>query len=243
MGEDDRRFRRYLTQVRAAGGAILVTGDTAPIARTTASQRLFGEPASPHARILVCLHGGCRPREYLPQAIESAPLTQAFATKTAARTETQAAVPPTDRPYQILPSGVQAVTPDKHPRARLRRSEPLAGLERAVLAAIDRACERLPADGQLRVGLTSLLQAVGHGGRPTVLTFCQSILDRVRTHDGVAHLHFPVPDVAVSEHPIAAQTALRAELRTTPAPGHSGVEWRWHLPAYVQSTPTPWLPV
>lgn len=245
MGPDadgDVPFREYLHGLRADGAALLVTGETPPEARTRASGRFFGAIDEPHHRVLVCLSGARRPRDYLPPL--TVPGTEGvvvLGTDDAARSATAATpVSPDAGPYRIGPGTVAPLSPSTSPEARLSDDDPLADTERALLETLE---SLVPRDGdappsRLRVGVTSLVPLLGRAGADSVCTFCDSVADAVRARRGLVHFHLPLPDRTVRARDLAAAADARVELRRT-----HRVESLWHPPAYVGADDLDWLPL
>lgn len=235
-------FREYLHGLRSDGAALLVTGETPADARAHASSRLFGAVNEPHQRVLVCLSGAHRPRDYLPPlTVPDSEGVVVLGTDDAARGATTAAsVSPDTGPYRIGLGTVTPLSPPASPEARLSDGDPLAATERALLEVLESLA---PRDGdhppsRLRVGVTSLLPALGRADADTVATFCDSVAAAVRARRGTVHFHLPLPDRTARERDLAAVADARVELRRT-----HRVESLWHPPAYVDADDLDWLPL
>lgn len=245
-GDDDATFRTYLSELRETGAGVVVTGETQRPVRAAASRRLFGRPDSPYARILVCPNRRCHATHYLPPESGTESETRVFTGEPSissrpADSPLFRGTPTATRDTRIVDRRESAAT---HPRARLRRSEPLSGLERAVLTTIDELCATESDSSQLRVGVTSIRPVAEAVGRDTAMTFCRSIIEATRRMGGLAHLHVPIADDAVRHSQLRDTADVRVELRSARgewAGAHP--EWRWHPPAHVRSTPTEWLPL
>jgi hypothetical protein len=226
------RFRDYIGQFREMGAALLVTGTNPSSVRSRASQRFFGDASEPHHRILLYLTGGHRPGEYLPPPVSpTGEDVTVLATSAAARGAGSV--------QQVGGSASRRTTDDANrPTGRLQESEPLAALEAAFLDAVEAA---VPPSGsfeptQLRVGVTSTLPLFSRVETSLVRTFCASVVDTVRAHRGVVHLHLPAPDSAARHRELSGYVDARVELRDA-----DQTEWRWHVPGRAATSATGWF--
>lgn len=192
--------------------------------------------------MLVCLSGARRPRDYLPPL--TCPASEGVVvvgTDDAARGATAAtSVSPEAGPYRIRVGTATPLSPSPSPEGRLPDDDPLAAAERALLDVLESLA---PRDGdyspsRLRVGVTSLLPALGRTDAGSVFTFCDSVADAVRARRWMAHFHLPLPDRTARERDLATVADARVELSRT-----HRVESLYHPPAYVSTDDLDWLPL
>lgn len=232
-------FGEYLAQLREHGSAVLVTGESTAEARVAASQTLFGATDESHSRILLSLTPDRRPMEYLPRGVfPDDDDVIVIGTESVVRSETTVTqLPPDSGPFRIAKGRAEPI--DTTGSGRLAETDPLAGVERALLAAV----KETTADGQLkpselRVGITSLVPALGRAGLDSVQTFCRSIAGAVRANRGMAHVHLPLIEQAEAVDRLTCVTDVRAELRDA-----ERVECLWHAPPHVDTTAIEWTPL
>lgn len=209
-------FREYLSRLKREGSALLVTGQTPEWVRRHASRQLFGasrtaESTGQRRRVVVGTDPGFDASAYLP-------------TGTA----------PSDDNVRVVAvdSTTRAAAGARDATQRADGAEggsDLAALEGAVRESVAAlvSADGEPAPGELRVGVTSLLPLVETHGQDAVVAFCESVGDDVRSHGGMAHAHYPLPDGDRGVQAFRPHVDARIELRQG---GADPVECRWHTP-------------
>lgn len=208
-------FRSFLSRLKRRGSGLLVTGENPGWVRQHASRQLFGatrlhdgEPQ--RRRVVVRTDAVTDPAKYLPtgtsveddlvRVVSHASPTRSTAAAPAPDTGTGPTI--TDGTTQLATTTVDVVD---------------------SLAAVDGGVD----PGELRVGVTSLRPLVEADGIDAVVDFCTQVAEAVRSHDGMAHFHYPLADVDSGVDRLAHQLDARVELRQE---NGNPVQCRWHTP-------------
>lgn len=219
----------YRSRLRAAGGAVLVTGTVDMAAQSTVSRWLFNadQPgiatdSSPVQRLLVLPDASVDPKVYLPAGVD-----------------------PTDESVEIIagPLGGQtdggvarsatAETDELHPDSSSSLGAQIVDEISELARTVERTCDNLvdAADAEassLRIGVGSLLDLLRTYDVTTVIDFCRLIAGQMEHQTGLAHVHYPRPDLTHRTYKLALPFDARVEIRPSDESGRP--EAYWHTP-------------
>jgi hypothetical protein len=204
---EERVFSESLQRLKRQGCNLLLVGSVPGRTRLAAIRRLLGDDAL-HRRRIVALTDETPDRiGRVLDPVDTRILVHASASGVR---EAVTATPSASRSQRVREVGSGLDT-----------------LEGAISEEIDRI-ERGDSlnPGELRVSVDSLRPLVGGHHVESVGEFVESVGDRVRAADGMAHHVLPVPYESAVVQSSTRHVDATVELRT----GRSGPEQRWHLP-------------
>lgn len=214
-GERPSTFGEYLTRLKRAGSALLVTGETPTWVQQHASRKLLGKPrydgdATPRQRLLVVLDGSVDPAPYFPSgATDAGPAPRVIQGESAPR------------------GAAATAAPDGAPT--LPDAASFRGLAERVVETVSEIASDAGGvePGALRLATTSLLPILEADGAPAASSFCETIGRAVRDDGGMAHFHCPLPDSSDVVRQLNRAVDARVELRQRDG---NPVECRWNTP-------------
>jgi hypothetical protein len=203
-----RVFSESLQRLKRHGCSLLLVGSVPDRIRVAAIRRLLGDDTPWRRRVVAVTGEG-------PDRVDT------LLERTEAR---------------ILDHASDAgPAPSRDPRVHPVESG-LDALGDAIRAEIGRIEAGGPlAPGELRLSVDGLAPLVGSHDVASVGAFVESVGDRVRAADGMAHYVVPAPYDSGAVQSLTARVDATVELRA----GRTGPEQRWHLPG--TGLTTPWL--
>jgi hypothetical protein len=215
---EQRAFSESLQRLKRHGCSLLLVGSVPRRTRTAAIQRLLGDDALRRRRVVaVTGKRGDRIGTHLE------------------RTDGRLL----DHASGAVVRDTAVAAPAPTPSLRVRRVEAgLDALEEAIGAEIDHVAAGGPlAPGELRLSVDGLVPLVERHDVVSVGQFVESVGDRVRTVDGMAHYVVPAPYDSETVQSLRGHVDATVELRER----RDGPEQRWYLSE--PELTTPWVDV
>ncbi|WP_331234699.1 DUF7504 family protein [Natronorarus salvus] len=195
---------RELDAMKRHGSALLVVGSVPDRIRTHACEAFLGTDVA-RRRLFVLTEGREPPLSCLPQTHRGGDHTRVVEYHRPARSATAATSTP------LLPVPTRTVSCGRLSELGIEISGAIEALDRA-------ACGLSPAE--LRLCFDSLVPVLASSEEVTVFRFLHLLTHRVRSVDGMAHLHLPIdPDTPVVGRltPLFDAVVELAETETGPA--------------------------
>lgn len=209
----------FLSGLKNAGCALLITGETDRKTRAAVSRRLFGVPEAQ-------LETGEPPRKRMLIQTDQAPQAQQYLPPNVKSESTRCAV------YDAAAGDRSTTTesPANDETDSLGRSQS-TGLKK-VAESVEQGVEEMltntgqPAPAELRIGCSSLRALEKRFKHGEIERFADSVATTARRHRGMCHLHYPMGDAAQPVRRLSTSVNARLDVSTV----GSRIYVTWHTP-------------
>lgn len=226
MAPEAESFASYLEELKQNGGGLLITGTASAQTRAHVSRTLFGDvetkpegqiPPPTRKRLLLRTDDQLPAADYLPGGV----LVD-------------------DDDVRVVDARSMGLTRSAAVPPATEVADQFTEIEREMDAALaDLIRTDAPEPGVLRIGVTSLVPLLEHGGIPITLQFLSLLIAKATVWKGVAHVHYPVSESEARGSVFTNFVDAWVQIRDT----ERGPEWLWHTMEPEVDEPLSWLPI